>query len=411
MAIAGFGSKGAAKPTLWCYTTSLLHRIFECVRAMKKLIVLIVVIVVVIGAIVFFWPKKQITPPKLISVKKGTIAETVVATGNIVPVHAIQVKSQIPGTVGKILVKDGQFVKQGQELATIKPVVTPSALAQALSQVNDTKASYTQAKLDLLRAQKLFLNNYVSKSDYDAKVSAFKTAKAKYQLAKQNLDLLKSGRATIDGKVTANNIVSPLTGYVLKVLVDQGDNITPNSQYMSGTALFTIANMKDLVFKGEVSQIDVGKLKQGMPATLQVAALPKLKLNGKITLIDLQSNSAQSAQSQATGTQELFATPNDIQNGFGLEIKGFKIPTDETLRAGYQANATITTKTAKDVLLLPQQALHFKDGDAYVLLPAKDQQVKQQPVKVGLSNDDNAQITSGLKLGQQVILGQGDAAS
>ena len=79
------------------------------------------------------------------------------------------------------------------------------------------------------------------------------------------------------------------------------------------------------------------------------------------------------------------------------------MPAGTVLRAGYQANATITVEKKDQVLVLPQGALHFDNGEAYVLLLNGKEGTKKQPVKIGLSNDSSAQIISGLSLGQKVV--------
>lgn len=372
---------------------------------MKKVLWVGGIVVVLVLVIIIFWPNGKAPVIKTHTVQKGSISQTVVATGEIVPVHAVQVKSQISGTVGNILIKEGDYVKKGTILATINPVITPSALAQAVSTLDQDKADYVEKHQALVRKQTLFKKHLIAQSDFDQAESDYRRSKAAYLLAKQNLQLLKKGKTSIEGEEIQSNVVSPIDGYVLSKNVDEGDSITPNTQYQPGTALFVMANMNDLVFKGEVSQIDIGKLKKGLPAELDVAALPDQTLHGEVTLIGLQSND-QSASQSAAQSQQLFATPSTIQNGFALQIKGFSVPKNIVLRAGYQATATILVKKLKDVLVLPQTALHFSKGKPYVLLPQEKEKPKKQFVKLGIADDQNVQVLSGLQQGQTVILNQ-----
>jgi len=374
---------------------------------MKKLLSVLIILILIVAAIFFLWPKSKASSFQTATVTKGTISDTVVATGQIVPVRAVQVKSQISGTVGKILVKEGDLVKAGQLLAVINPAATPNSLAQAISQLDQDRASYLQAKQDYQRNQTLLSEHLIAQAAFDKTEQLYEVAQAKFHLSQQNLQLLQQGKATIGGRLIQNSVISPVSGYVLKIAVNEGDMITPSTDYMAGTPLFILADMNNLVFRGEVTQLDVGKLKVGMPVQLQLAAVPNLDLQGQITLIALQSNQAESQQNSlnGTGVTQLFSAPTDIQDGFAIEVKGFAIPKDVTLRAGYEATADIQVKKLEDALLVPQTALNFENGQAYVLLPGPNNSAQQQKVMVGITDNQNAEIVSGLKAGQAVIVG------
>lgn len=371
---------------------------------MKKWIFGIVVVVVILTLVIWLAAGHK-KPLKTVAVKAGSIKETVTASGDIVPRHAIQVKSQISGNVGKILVKEGQKAKKGETLLIVRPNPTPGEVAQTVSTFKTTQATYldslTQYRRDLGISDAH--NHYISKQALEDSKEKMLADKSAFELAQQNLQLLEKGATQIDGRQIKNAILSPMTGYVLKIDVDQGDSIVPVTTYQPGTALITMANMSDLLFKGEVSQTDVGKLRVTLPATLTVAALPKLKLKGKVTLIALQSMEQTQSQ-QAIGQQKpLFETPADLQNGFAIEVSGFKLPKGTKVRAGYQATATIVVKSFKKTLLIAQKALHFKGKQAFVYVMKKGNKTKQD-IKLGISDDTNSQVLSGLTVGEKVVV-------
>jgi HlyD family secretion protein len=150
----------------------------------------------------------------------------------------------------------------------------------------------------------------------------------------------------------------------------------------------TVADMADLIFKGTVDEIDVGKLKVGLPARIKVGALPTDVVTGRVARIAPQAQ------------QKEGATLFDVE----IELdRGTKI----VLRAGYSANADLIIREKKDVLTIPERVITFEDGGkkAFVEVPAGD--LKAEPrkveIKLGISDGMNAEVVSGLGKGAKVI--------
>jgi HlyD family secretion protein len=166
---------------------------------------------------------------------------------------------------------------------------------------------------------------------------------------------------------------------VLELLVNEGDPVVPLTSYQAGTALTNLADMKTLVFKGTVDEIDVGKLHEGMPAAIKIGALPDAKVDGKIYKISPKSKTAEGA------------TLFDVE----IELLPAK---DVVLRAGYSANAEIAVREKYDVLTIPERLVTFQDGKASVELPGKgekDPPVKKE-IKTGLSDGMTVEVAEGL---------------
>lgn len=377
---------------------------------MKKWFLIIALVIIVLVAAFFLLHHKKVTY-KTITVKKGSLSSMVIASGQIVPKHAISVKSQISGVINKIDVKEGDQLKVGQTLIDINPNPTPQDYAQLVSNFKQTQAKYNDSKTKYDRSLAISdqKNHFVSQQTLQDEKQAMLADKAEFDYAKQSLELQKQGKTDIAGKAIRSTVVSPIAGRVLKINVDVGDSIVPVTPYQAGTPLITMANMRNLVFKGEVSQTDIGKLKDGMKAALTIAPFPDKTLKGKVSQIALQSLDNTQSQQPITGSQPLFQTPTELQNGFAIEIAGFTIPEGEQIRAGYQATANILVKSAKGVLVVPERVLHFKGDKIYVLLPQQQGEPKKQFVSIGISSGTNVQIKSGLKFGQLVIDPQGSS--
>ncbi|MAZ77862.1 MAG: hypothetical protein CMF39_04220 [Legionellaceae bacterium] len=373
---------------------------------MKRRTWIIILVTVVVILLLLFVPFHKSTPIKTVTVKRGEVSQKVIAVGQIVPLNLTKVKSHIPGQVGELFADEGDYVKQGEKLLTITPATAPVDLAQARSDLTTAKANLVNAKAQFAREQQLLANHQIiaADKDYSDALQGYQSSLATYRYDQERMDLLQSGQTTIGDEHVANVIYSPVSGYVLQRNIDIGDSVVPVTDSQAGTALFVIADLKPLIFKGEVSQIDVNSVKPGMEANLTVASFPKQKITGRVESVSLMDTNQSDSNSGGTASNNIFDSPDVYTHGFSIKIDKLQIPSDIVLRAGYQATATIVTEKKEGVLVLPQSAIHFSDNNKpYVeLLGAHGSQV-QRNVTVGLSDNTHAEITTGLKLGDKVV--------
>jgi len=330
--------------------------------------------------------KKGNDGPKLVDVTTGSIVEKAVAVGQIQPRQKFQVKSKISGIVRRALVEVGDTVKAGDPLFEIAPDPTPLEVTEVDRQVESANASYRRAETDYKRSMELSRTGVLPKSDLDAKKEAFELARVALTKAEQNRDLTRKGRLTVSG--TESIIRAPAAGTVLTRSVNPGDPIVPLTSYQPGTEMATIADMRDLIFKGTVDEIDVGKLSVGMPTRIKVGALPTDVVTGHVSRIAPQAQ------------QKEGATLFDVE----VELD----PTTKiTLRAGYSANADVIIREKKDVLVIPERLVTFEDGGkkATVQLAGSDAKAptKKVEIKTGISDGLNVEVVSGLKKGQRIV--------
>ena len=205
--------------------------------------------------------------------------------------------------------------------------------------------------------------------------------------AEQNRDLTRMGRIQTAGVSMESIIRSPAAGTILTRAVNPGEPVVPLTSYQPGTELAAIADMSDLIFKGTVDEIDVGKLHVGLPARIKVGAMPTDIVTGKVSRIAPQAQ------------QKDGATLFDVE----IELE----PTSITLRAGYSANADLIIREKKDVLTLPERVVMFEDGGkkTFVELPAgkPKEPPKKTEVKLGISDGLNTEVIAGLSLGARVL--------
>ncbi|HYO76229.1 MAG TPA: biotin/lipoyl-binding protein, partial [Thermoanaerobaculia bacterium] len=224
--------------------------------------ILAVLIVLALGSVAVYAfarnSNKKDGDLKEVEVVQGTIVEKAVAVGQIQPRQKFQVKSKISGIVRRALVQVGDTVKAGDALFEIAPDPTPLEVTEVDRRVESATASFRRAEGDFKRANELAAGGVLPKSEVEQKKEAFELARVALMKAQQDRELTRRGRLTAGGQESI--IRAPAAGTILTRLVNEGDPIVPLTSYQPGTEMATVADMSDLIFKGTVDEIDVGKL-------------------------------------------------------------------------------------------------------------------------------------------------------
>ena len=388
---------------------------------MKKWVIsLIILIVVIIIIVLGVKSSHKAKPQELLSVTRGSITEQATAVGSIVPDNTTTVKSQVEGNVSHIYYNSGDYVHKGDTLMRLKPNPAPLSIAQYVAQVDQYKAKVVSDK-EVLKNLKMLLDKGVISKNYSAYSSAvaqLKADQAALDFNQQNLDILRKGQAVIAGEKMESDIKSPINGYILQRNVDLGDPVTPMAGYQNATILYTIADMDRPIFQGTVDEIDAGKIKLKMPVNIVVGALPKVILQGTLTRFSLQSDNQNNIINQKNGmltpTSSTSAASGPFNVGFQVKVQDFNVPKGVDLRSGYSATAEIIIRTLKNILVLPERALVFKEGKVYVHLPKLDPKTNMpvtKEVKIGVSDGMNVQILDGLSEGDKVLVLEDEGAN
>ncbi|MCK4606162.1 MAG: efflux RND transporter periplasmic adaptor subunit [candidate division Zixibacteria bacterium] len=354
---------------------------------MVKKIILAGVVVVVIGLVLFFAidgsAKKQ-DVLRTVVVERGSIVDKALAVGRIEPKKEIAIKSKIGGIVRKAYVDVGDRVKVGDPLFDIAPDPTPVEFAEAKRQVEIYQVACDNAKREYDRYQALRDKQLVSFQEYESKQAAFDEADLRLKLAKEKLSLIESGRTEIADRQVDNIIKSPIAGTVLSRMVEEGDPVVPLSSYQAGTELMTVAEMTDLIFRGNVDEIDVGKLYDGLVAEIEIGAIPNEKLDGVLSKISPKAH-----RDEGSTLFEVEIKVRDLSSKF--------------LRAGYSANADLVISRREDILLIPERLITMDDSVVTVEVQDTTGTIATREVETGLSDGINIEVVSGLKEGEQIV--------
>ena len=350
---------------------------------MVKKIIFALILMLIAAAVwfaFFYGNGKAQNGIKTFRVERGTIVDKALAVGEIQPDDEVGVKCKISGIVDKLYVEVGDFVEKGQPLMEIRPDPTPLEFAEAKKEVELYEVAYNNTKKEFDRAQLLLAKQHISESEFDNTQKNYEESGLRYKLAKEKLSLLENGRADVADKQMESMVKSPITGTILDLRVNRGDPVVPLTSYQAGTELLTMARMDDLIFKGTVDEIDVGKLEEGMTVTIKVGALPGEKVEGLLYKISPK------------------ARKEDNTIFFDVWIKITKTG-EKVLRAGYSANAEVVINKKEGILIVPERLVHYEGDSAYVEIMAdttKKESIDTVYVKTGLSDGLNIEIAQGL---------------
>ena len=325
---------------------------------------------------------------KTVEVSQGSITDKAQAVGDIEPRQKFSVKSKIPGIVKNCFVEVGDIVKTGDPLFEIGPDPTPSERTGVDRATDRAQASYNRSKAKYERYKGLMGSGVISKQDYEDAKETYELSKVTLAEAQENRDIALKGRIDTGSAKVESVIRAPANGTVLTRAVNPGDPIVPLTSFQPGTELAAVADMRELLFRGTVDEIDVGRLETGFPARIKVGAIASGEVMGKLTRIAPQSR------------------VKDGATVFDVEITldpGQKA----VLRAGYSCNAAIIIQEKKGVLLLPERVVSYEKGkdkaSVEVPGPSPKSPPKKVEVAVGISDGLNVEILSGLAKGAKVL--------
>jgi len=347
------------------------------------------VLVLTIIAVAFFavfkgLVGKEQSDIRWVEVTRGAIERQAVGTGTIGPEFEVEVKPQISGIISEVFKRMGEKVKVGDPLVKVKPNPTPFNSVAAKRSVEAAKLNEERAIE--FRDRQNFISKIMSvmmgKKEMERQYEQARLGRVR---AEEELELLKEGKVVMDDEVIDSVVTSPIDGYMLERSVNIGDPVDALGSRNGGTVLCILADMDTLIFRGTVDEIDVGHLKEGMGARIQVGALPECLLNGTLDEISLKGKLR--------------------DNATVFEVRlSFERPEDVVLRAGYSATASILVQNKDNILLLPERVIERRNAEAFVRIP-KEPGGSSESIKIetGLSDGLMTEVISGLDEGQRVL--------
>ncbi|MBO4315829.1 MAG: efflux RND transporter periplasmic adaptor subunit [Prevotella sp.] len=347
-----------------------------------KFIIALLVALVFIGTFVFLWRKSQPQPiayeeftPKVMDISKTTVV-----TGKIEPRNEVNVKPQISGIITQLYKEAGDRVQAGEVIAKVKVIPDMQQLSSAEARVRLANVNANQSKIDYEREKTLFDKGYVSADEFDKIKLAYSQAKEELAAANDNLQVVRDGVSKSNANASSTLVRSTVSGLVLDVPVKVGNSVILSNTFNDGTTIASVANMNDLIFRGNIDETEVGRLVTGMPMQITIGALQDLSFEASLEYV-----SPKAVESNGANQFEIKAA---VHVGATAHV-----------RSGYSANAEIELASAKQVLTIPESAIEFSGNDMFVYVikgSGDNKSYERRKVTTGLSDGLNIEIKSGI---------------
>ncbi|MBN2409661.1 MAG: efflux RND transporter periplasmic adaptor subunit [Candidatus Aminicenantes bacterium] len=351
---------------------------------MKKVVIPVAILLAAVAVyVVLSGGKKKGNELKYVPVIRGDIAERALAVGTLEPEQEIKVKSTIPGIVAEVLFKVGDAVAKGSPLFNISPNPTPLEYVETRRNMEVAEVTLSKIKVDRDRNAQLFQSQLISRSQMDTLEAEYSEAELRHRVARERFQLLEKGRIEMSNRSVDSIVKAPISGIVLSLSAFEGDPVVPLTNFQPGTDLCSMADMKTILFKGTVDEIDVGKLVPGMETEIQIGALAEEKIRGTLQRIY--------PKARKEGNATLFDVEIVLSEAPGI-----------ILRAGYSATAYVKIQEHQNVLVIPERLVLSENGKRFVEVK-ENETISKVEVKTGLSDGLNIEILEGLKEGDQVV--------
>ena len=413
----------------------------------------IALIIVALGALAYTFLKPEEEKPSYLTapVEVGDIENNVMASGKVKALNTVDVGAQVSGEVTNLYVEVGDEVKQGDLIAQIDQVTQKNSLsneqasleqseaalqsaqAESLSKQASLKSAYAdlasrqselkQAQSDFARLQGLLAIDAISQQDYDTQATKVATAQASVANARAAIDTAQAAIATATANINSQQaalrksqtnvataqedlsyttIRAPISGTVVSVTTEQGTTVNANQ---TAPTIVTLADLSTVRINAQISEADVINVNAGMPAYFNIIGNPDKQYDATLTAIEPAPEEI--SKTSSTDSAIYYVGYVEVANP------------ERLFRIDMTAQIYIIIDQAKDALLVPSAAIQERparnqtEGQAktskVVRVLSDDGTVEPRTVEVGIDNRVNAQILSGLKEGEQVIIGEGNA--
>jgi len=435
-------------------------------RAWKKIAIGagIAILLAIIVAFTVHQSSKNVTTVQTGKVQRQDLATVVSASGEIKPKTYVNIGANAYGKITHLYVKEGDRVKKGQLLAQLENVqssadvnaneaslqaaetdaiAADAGLKTSQADLQRAQADYDRNKLDWERAQSLFKDGLISKSDFDSRKNAWATAdsglvqsqarvaqaKAQNDSAAKHVSQARANLTRVTDVLQKTTYSAPYDGVVTNLPVREGESVVIGIQNALGSTLMTIADMSVITAEVKVDETDIVNVHLGQPAEVTIDAIPKKIFRGAVS--EIGDNAIVRSSGVSTSQQ---ATASEEAKDFKVVVTLNDPPKD--LRPGLSTTAKITTATRGNVLSLPIQALTLRSkaqieqqnnppGSVHAAAPmAKEVASKGKkeddiqgvfvirnkkavfvPVATGITGTTDIEVLDGLKDGDEVITG------
>lgn len=325
-------------------------------------------------------PAPAVVDITTVTAATGTVESALEISGTLTPLSRVAIKPKLPGTIERMMVDIGDAVTMGQTIATIdrreidaQADAAVASVAVGKAALENAEAALASAVLEYDRAKNLFDKGALPRQRLDGAQTAHRSAVAQRDLAAANLAQAEAALRRAREVQKNATITSPVTGYVVERNYDAG--AIPGDK-----PVVVVADMRQMKLEAGVSELEAGRMRVGMKATVAVQAKPGQAYEGQLAAI---------------------APEVDERNRhFKVDVR---VPNaNRALLSGMYATARIVEATATNAVLVPKDAVMTQNGTR-VVQKVQGDTLSTVVVTEGLSDGSRVQILTGLAAGDTVM--------
>lgn len=373
---------------------------------MKKLRALAVLLVLG-GAAAFGWytygQPEAATAPTTATVTRGTVEETVLASGNLQASAIVSVGAQVSGRIDTLAVKLGDTVKAGDLIAQIDSLdqenavkTAEASLANAQAQLRAQQATVTLAQQAMDRAAQLATQKLASQADYDSAAADLEKAKAQVDALNAQIDQATLAVESAKLDLSRTKITAPMDGTVVAIVAEAGTTVNASN---STPTIVKIADLDTMIIKAQISEADITKVAPGQSAYFSILGEPQTRIEA--TLL-----STEPAPTAITTSDTAASSDSAVYYNGVFEVQN----PDHKLRIAMTAEITIVLEKADNALVISSSLLGTPDRNGKYTVTVYDPatgETSPRAITVGLNNNILAEVTAGLKEGDAVVTSAG----
>lgn len=362
---------------------------------MKKVLIIVVIAAVLIGMISLsqYRKQQQTTTVTTALVTEGSLADSILASGNLEFNTQIQIRSEVTGRVLDVLVEEGDMVEKGQILMRLDSTAFEADVSRTRALVRSQKIDIERARAQLAdlqrqfaRQQQMHQSGLIQQETIDSLQSQLDIAHINIEAAKAALQQGEASLAMAEDNLSKTIYRAPIAGLLSTVDIKPGETVIAGSTNIIGSPLMTLADPSAILAELRVDEADIANVHIGQHAEIFAAAYPHQAIHGEV--IQIATSARYMNQSQS----------------LSFRVKVLLQPEDIALYPGMSCRAEIIMSKQENSLQVPIAAVQ-RNQNEYFVWAVQDERSVKKPVTLGMATDIAQEVLSGLQLGDEVIVG------
>lgn len=370
-------------------------------------------VALIAGALVWHYRNGESKADKYLTatVERGNIEDSVSALGALQPLQYVDVGTQVTGQLKKLLVEAGDKVEKGALVAEIDPTLFKARVDESKANIKLLEAQLAERIAQQRLAAEIHARNKQLIADQATSQEALQQSRAAEEQATAQVEAVRAQILEAESRLAADEanllytkIYAPMTGTVVSITAKQGQTLVASQQ---APTILRIADLRTMTVWAQVSEADVPKIKEGMPAYFNTLGLPERRWTGAV--------------------RQVMPTPESVNNVILYNVLFDTDNPDGALKTQMSAQVFFVNGRAQNALLVPVAALQQpksgaggkqerhsspadgkQKGRVYQVRVLKDGKVEERRVTIGLATRLLAEVIDGLREGEAVVVGKAE---